>query len=177
MYSPGIEHNVARVRRVAEGIYIANWAAAANKGDLTKNGITHIVSATPLEKTWGDEFEYMLLEDCPTEDFENCSNLENAFIFGENALRFGGRVCYICDTVISHSSLFLISFLMKYKNISLLCSMQMLQTIPGKRGRKRAVAGLWPNGNIMRNLIEYESKLHTEGVLGPQLPSFYAWGQ
>lgn len=186
MYSPGIERNVSRVKRISEGIYMANWAAAASKDELFKSGITHIVSATPLENVWGKEFEYLLLVECPTGDFDDCPNIENAYIFAENALRFGGRVCYISDTAISRSSIFLLSFLMKYKCLSLLSSLELLrnnynsQKRPGSSGgRKRMAvrAVVWPQGPIMDKLIGYESKLHSEGVLNSQVPLFYSWGQ
>jgi hypothetical protein len=180
MYSPGIQYNnVSRVQRVTEGVYIANWSAAANKDELARCGITHIVSATPLESTWSHDFEYMLLGESacqPTGPTVDCQCIEKAYIFGENALRFGGRLCYVCDTTISLSSVFLISFLMRYKNLSLLNSMELLLS-KKKQGRKRAAVAAWPNGAIMNSLIDYEARLHSEGVLDSQIPQFYAWGQ
>ncbi|KAG8574810.1 hypothetical protein GDO81_009346 [Engystomops pustulosus] len=137
------------------GLYLGNQEIAANKGELSRMRITHILNATHSRFRGGEEYYrgmhilYMGIDaqDCPT--FDMSVHFYPAADFIHKALRGRGKILVHCAVGVSRSATLVLAYLMIYHHMTLV---EAINTVKDKRG-------IIPNRGFLRQLLELDSDL------------------
>ena len=137
---------------ITEEIFIGSFAAAENKEELIKNGITHVLNAAALVKNhYEDLFKYKKIDnllDTPEANIQQYFNESCLFI--EEAIKNGGKVFVHCHAGISRSSTLIIAYMIKNLNYTF---EDALAYCKEKRNK------INPNSGFQEQLRKYEIEL------------------
>jgi dual specificity phosphatase 12 len=158
------------ISEIIDSLYLTNFRGAANEVEITRLGITHILSV-------GSEFEendkipcikYMYVDITDDEEQREImrSSLNGAFAFVSVALKNGGRVVVHCAAGISRSATIVIGYLLAITGWSLLKSFEHVYS------RRRVI---WPNNGFMSCLLELEESYY--GSCSIDLAEYTKWGE
>ena len=135
---------------IIDGLYIGSFAASGNSEELKKCGITHIIAAgAKLKKFFPNDYIYLQYDllDSDTADIKQYFDEAGDFI--DQALKEGGKVLVHCHAGISRSSSIILSYLIKYKKMTL---EEALSLAREKREK------INPNPGFIKQLKEYEEE-------------------
>ena len=137
------------------GIHLGNWKAAKDVEYLKKHNITHMVSAIPaylanFEELEGLNIEQKVIDSQDNPSFNLYVHLDIAADFIKEAVS-KGNVLIHCAAGISRSSTCLISYYIKYRNMTTENALKLLR-------EKRPIAS--PNTGFTKQLKRYEDEVN-----------------
>ncbi|XP_044135258.1 dual specificity protein phosphatase 26 isoform X1 [Bufo gargarizans] len=137
------------------GLFLGDQEMAANKGELHRIRITHILNATHSRFRGGEEYYkgmhilYMGIDaqDCPT--FDMSVHFYPAADFIHRALRGRGKILVHCAVGVSRSATLVLAYLMIYHHMTLV---EAINTVKDRRG-------IIPNRGFLRQLLDLDKNL------------------
>lgn len=139
---------------ISHGIYIGSESDAKNLEGLKAEGIEYVVNVTshvPLYHS--EQMQYCHLPADDTQKQNLLLYFDRAHAFIQQAIESNSRVLVHCVAGISRSPAIVISFLMRYAQMSMNDAYDLVR-------RKRSIIA--PNLNFMGQLLQYEKKLREE---------------
>lgn len=139
---------------ISHGIYIGSEFDAKNYDGLKAEQIEYIVNVTshvPLYHS--EQMQYCHIPADDTQKQNLLIHFDQAHAFIQQAIENNHRVLVHCVAGISRSPVIVISFLMRYAQMSMNDAYELVR-------RKRAIIA--PNLNFMGQLLQYERKLREE---------------
>jgi hypothetical protein len=136
---------------ILPGFYLGSIGAALNRKILEEHKIQHILCCCDgIKEAYPKLFTYKTLKllDIPTEDISRY--FEEAADYIHGALSKEQKVLVHCFAGKSRSATIMISYLIKYRNMTVDEALQLIR-------KKRAIAQ--PNLGFLRQLREYEKKI------------------
>lgn len=138
--------------KILDNIYIGSIGAANNKEELTKLGITHIVTAAGgIKCSFPNDFKYHKLDnllDSPTADIKQFFDETNKFI--KEAISNLGSVLVHCHAGISRSSTIILAYMIGELGYKLDEALKLCQE---KRSK------INPNKGFIKQLEEYQEEI------------------
>ncbi|XP_069812883.1 dual specificity protein phosphatase 26 [Dendropsophus ebraccatus] len=137
------------------GLYLGNQEIAANKGELCRMHITHILNATHSRYRGGEEYyrgmyiSYMGIDAQDSPTFDMSVHFYPAADFIHRALRERGKILVHCAVGVSRSATLVLAYLMIYHRMTLV---EAINTVKDRRG-------IIPNRGFLRQLLELDSAL------------------
>lgn len=136
---------------IVPGVYLGSVECAWNRHGLKSLAISHILTIAFYEPCYPDLFTYSVVpvDDRNSEDL--LSNFPSCFEFIETALKQGHKVLVHCRHGASRSAAVVMSFLMKYRGMS------VDQAYAFVKEKRNQVA---PNDGFIAQLHKWEESLH-----------------
>lgn len=145
-------YGVSQVNEITSGLYLTSVYGATREA-IIKKGITLLVNAAqelPKQEIAGVESIKLFLDDTPYASiYVHFDRIADKI--AEHLTR-GGRVMVHCVLGVSRSTSLVLAYLMKYKNMSLKSSFDLVSS------RRPCVR---PNPGFWRQLVDYEKRLLT----------------
>ncbi|XP_075711441.1 dual specificity protein phosphatase 26 [Rhinoderma darwinii] len=140
---------------VQPGLYLGDQEIAANKGELYRMGITHILNATHSRFRGGDEYYkgmnilYMGIDAQDSPTFDMTVHFYPAADFIHRTLRKRGKILVHCAVGVSRSATLVLAYLMIYHHMTLV---EAINTVKDRRG-------IIPNRGFLRQLLDLDNTL------------------
>ncbi|KAM8974482.1 dual specificity protein phosphatase 26 [Pelodytes ibericus] len=137
------------------GLYLGDQEVAANKGELIKMSITHILNASHSRWRGGEEYykdmyiTYMGIEAQDSPTFDMSIHFYPAADFIHKALREKGKILVHCAVGVSRSATLVLAYLMIHHNMTLV---DAITTVKDRRG-------IIPNRGFLRQLVDLDNTL------------------
>ena len=144
-------------------LFLTNHRGVGRADELESLGISHVICVNEQANDFPGRFIYYnisTLED--QEDHDASRYFEEVISFTNQALAQGGAVCFHCAAGISRSSTMVIAYLMTAMQMCLINAFSLVY-------HSRGV--VWPNRAFVKQLIDYEAALQSEGLLQCAGPS------
>jgi len=148
---------ISGVDLITDNIFIGDYDDASDLITLKDLNITNVlICAAKLEMKFPNNFTYkhLVLEDNEEENI--AQYFEHNYIFIKKAIEKKGKVFVVCFFGVSRSVTCVIAFLMKYKNLSIENSFNLVKS-------KRYLAN--PNDGFIIQLKQYEISLESNKSL------------
>ncbi|EGC29808.1 hypothetical protein DICPUDRAFT_158575 [Dictyostelium purpureum] len=145
---------------IIPGVFLGGLDSANNAPILAALGITHIVLAIgDCEPFFPKNFKYYSIDDArDTPNYDISQHFEQTNCFIEQGRRSGGVLVH-CRAGISRSSTLILSYLMRYHQMTFKQASDFVQL---KRPQ------ILPNPGFRDQLLKYESKLYCNNILKKQ---------
>uniref|UniRef100_A0A670Z0S3 Dual specificity protein phosphatase n=1 Tax=Pseudonaja textilis TaxID=8673 RepID=A0A670Z0S3_PSETE len=144
------------VDEVCPGLYLGDQDIAANRGELARLNITHILNASHNKWRGGaDYYEgtgicYLGIEAHDSPTFDMSPYFQPAADFIHKALsKSGGRILVHCAVGVSRSATLVLAYLMIYHHLTLV---EAIKTVKDHRG-------IIPNRGFLRQLTTLDNSL------------------
>ncbi|OCT89897.1 dual specificity protein phosphatase 26 [Xenopus laevis] len=137
-------------------LYLGDQDIAANKGELLRLNITHILNACHSRFRGGEDYykgmviSYMGIEAHDSEIFDMSIHFYPAADFIHKALRGRGKILVHCAMGVSRSATLVLAYLMIHHNMTLV---EAITTVKERRG-------IIPNRGFLRQLLNLDKSLH-----------------
>ncbi|CAH2274660.1 dual specificity phosphatase 26 [Pelobates cultripes] len=145
----------SHVDEVWPRLYLGGQEIAANKGELLKKCITHVLNASHSRWRGGEDYKgmnisYMGIEAQDSPTFDMSVYFYPAADFINNALREkGGKILVHCAVGVSRSATLVLAYLMIHQHMNLV---EAITTVKDRRG-------IIPNRGFLRQLINLDNTL------------------
>lgn len=136
-------------------LYIGDQRSAANRDDLSRHKVTHILNAAHSKLRGQPDFyegmriAYLGIEAHDICTFDMSVNFQAAADFIHRALGKGGKVLVHCHVGVSRSATLVLAYLMLKQHLTLV---EAVCAVKENRG-------VYPNRGFLRQLIELDRKL------------------
>ena len=102
--------------QVTDNLYIGDFPSACNQEELTKLGITHIVTViVGVDEMFPDKFKYKLVDVCDNSTTDLYKYFDDCSKFIDEAIKGGGKVYIHCMAGRSRSATILAAYLIYKK--------------------------------------------------------------
>ena len=153
-FSPSLDLENNPMTHIIDGLFIGSESNAKSLEELCSENIRCIVNVTshvPLYHS--DQFHYYHISADDTQKQNLLDHFDQAYTFIHNAIKNNEKVLVHCVAGISRSPAVVISFLMRYANMTMNDAYEFVK-------EKRSIVS--PNLNFMGQLLQYEKKLREQ---------------
>ena len=135
---------------VYPGIYIGNLSSSMNIEEITKKGITHIMSVMNGSGKYWDSIKYSTYHVNDDSWIDLSQHFESAIGFIDNAIFTGGKVLVHCREGVSRSVTMVLAYIIYKEKISPSVALKKIQDARSKAN---------PNNGFMRLLQKYYEEI------------------
>lgn len=137
------------MHEIIPGLFLGSWGAAYNVPELTRVGVTHVLTALqddPFPRPEGFTRLHVPLDDYAEEDL--LSALPASIEFIEGALQSGGKVLVHCQAGISRSASIVAAYLIASQKLTRAGAVELI---------KKKRPGIRPNDGFLKQLDTFHS--------------------
>lgn len=136
---------------IDDSIFIGTQVDSANKQQLQKLGVTHVLNASSESpNSYEDDFEYLKLALDDSAEVDITETFSRAFEFIDRCMEEKGRLFIHCQLGVSRSATILIAYIMRSYNTTLHNAIAMV------RSRRQQIL---PNKGFLKQLGRFEERL------------------